>query len=75
MVEYCYSPGDASCPIKKIDKNKGQTIDFQIGQKLIVENLFNQVAIFTCNGEWSKIDDTHFEILLPCNTPLSPGEA
>jgi hypothetical protein len=68
MVEYCFSPGDPTCPIQKVEKNKGQVVEFQADGKFTVIDAPNKINAIECGGEWKKEDDSKLNIVLSCES-------
>jgi hypothetical protein len=68
MVEYCFSPGDITCPIQKIEKNKGQIIEFKSDGNFIANKSSNNIFALECDGEWQKETEQKLNIVYSCKS-------
>lgn len=66
LVSYCFSPGDASCPMQLVPNNQGQILEFTIDNQVIVTKNKHETELINCNGSFKKIDENQIEFSPSC---------
>jgi hypothetical protein len=71
LINYCFSPGDASCPEQKVEANQGQIIEFEADGKYTVTKKGDKTTLLECAGEWKDVDITKIEVIPSCEPTLT----
>ncbi len=66
LVSYCFSPGDASCPLQLVPNKQGQIIEFTLDNKVIYTKNIHDTELIRCNGEYKLKEANQLDFIGEC---------